>query len=68
MKRLTLKDAIRTKRLEAFVAQEESRGAPSGDMAAFDKALKAAIKTSNIAFPISRWFWRKVNSFTYFCM
>jgi hypothetical protein len=43
-RKITLKAALKAGNLEAFVAQAEARGAPTGDMAAFDKALNAAIK------------------------
>ena len=41
---LSLKSAIRLGKIDDFISQSEARGAPSGDMAAFDKALSAAIK------------------------
>ena len=43
-RKITLKAALKAGNLEAFVAQAEARGALTGDMAAFDKALGAAIK------------------------
>lgn len=63
---LTLSEAVRTNRLADFVAQEEARGVGSIDHAELDRYIAAlispAIKRSNIAFPITRWFDRKANS------
>jgi hypothetical protein len=44
MARLTLKDAIRDKRLAEFIAQEEARGLSHADIAKLEAALAAAIK------------------------
>ena len=38
--RLTLKKALQTNRLAAFIAQEESRGVKPVDCAEFEKALR----------------------------
>jgi len=43
-------------------------GAPSGDMAAFDKALKAAIKNVKHRVPHLAVVLAESKSFTYFCM
>ena len=41
---LTLSEALRTGRLEEFVAQQEAAGLPAADQAAFDSVIRAAVK------------------------
>jgi hypothetical protein len=41
---LTLTDALKTKRLQEFIAQEEARGVGPADRADLDRALAKAIK------------------------
>ena len=53
-RKISLKAALKAGNLEAFVAQAEARGAPTGDMAAFDKAITAAVKPPQSARRTSR--------------
>lgn len=41
---ITLKAALKTGKLDAFIAQEEARGVSAADIAKLDKALAAVIK------------------------
>ncbi len=41
---LTLAEAIRTKRLAEFIAEQEANGIREADPAAFDRLIEAAVK------------------------